>query len=187
MVPIFCNFSGKLIMIEFEEIFDVYSVEGFDEVFYSSLPHLDAGNYHFENQALETPEEKLNFLKEKFHLFARVENGRVFIVKKDGKLVRAVAGVLDDEDPGYVVWAYDLIGPDAAGSKSWVYGNKDPEFIRDHFKLKGYKMPVVYGGSEYNYHLNNTVPENMVRDISEPHQDPNNQDRYYSIITITFV
>lgn len=174
-------------MIEFEEIFDVYSVEGFDEVFYSSLPHLDAGNYHFENQNLETNEEKLNFIKEKFHIFAQVENGKVFTVRKDGKLVRIVAGVIDDEDSDYILWGYDLIGPDENGSKSWVYGNKDPEFIRDHFKVKGYKMPVVYGGSEYNYHLNNTVPENMTRDISAPHQDPTNPDRQYSIITITFI
>lgn len=174
-------------MIEFEEIFDVYSVEGFDEVFYSSLPHLDAGNYHFENQNLETNEEKLNFIKEKFHIFAQVENGKVFTVRKDKKLVRIVAGVIDDEDSDYILWGYDLIGPDASGSKSWVYGNKDPEFIRDHFKVKGYKMPVVYGGTEYNYHLNNTVPENMTRDISIPHQDPTNPSREYCIITITFI
>lgn len=174
-------------MMEFEEIFDVYNLEGFDEVFYASLPYLVGGNYHFEQRELSTPEEKLEFLKEKFHLFAQIENGKVFIVRKDGVLVRIVAGVIDHENPDYIIWGYDLIGPDANGSRSWIYGTKDAEFVRDYFQVAGYKMYAVYGGTQYNYHLNNTVSENMVKSISEPYQDPNNPDLQYCTITITFI
>lgn len=174
-------------MIEFEEIFDVYSLEGFDEVFYSSLPHLEGGNYHFENLALETSEEKLSFLKEKFHLIAQIENGKVFITRKEGKLVRIIAGVVDEQDPEYIWWGYDLIGPDKNGSKSWIYGGADAEFVKSHFKVKGYKMSAVVGGTIYNYHLNNTLPENMTMQLSTPHVDSVNPNIYYCIITITFI
>jgi hypothetical protein len=173
-------------MVEFKEIFNIYELEEFDQLFYASLPHLDAGNYHFEGQSLNSTEEKLAFLKEKMHLFAESPQGKAFIVKIDGKLVRIVAGVINQEDPDYIMWGYDLIGPDNSGSKAWVYGNKEPEFIRDHFKVKGYKMPVVYQGSEYNYHVNNQVPEGMTRTISAPKEYPRYPKVLFCLITIDF-
>jgi hypothetical protein len=145
-------------MITIEEITSVAGAE-FDVLFSASLPYMEGGT--FDWAFLGSPaseEEKREAVRAKFQEIIDTPQTKGVLWRKDGVAIHIAAGSIDAFDEGYITWAMAVYGPDADGSKSWLYSQPYIELCRDYFRehwgVVGYKISCLNDSSIMNYHLN---------------------------------
>ena len=145
-------------MITIEEITSVSGAE-FDALFSASLPYMEGGT--FDWAFLGSPaseEEKREAVRAKFQEIIDTPQTKGVLWRKDGVAIHIAAGSIDAFDEGYITWVMAVYGPDADGSKSWLYSQPYIELCRDYFRehwgVVGYKISCLNDSSIMNYHLN---------------------------------
>lgn len=145
-------------MITIEEITSVAGAE-FDALFSASLPYMEGGTFDWAflgNPASE--EEKREAVRAKFQEIIDTPQTKGVLWKKDGVAIHIAVGSIDAFDEGYITWVMAIYGPDADGSKSWLYSQPYIEQCRDYFReewgVLGYKISCLNDSSIMNYHLN---------------------------------
>ena len=165
-------------MITIEEITSVAGAE-FDALFSASLPYMEGGTFDWAflgNPVSE--EEKREAVRAKFQEIIDTPQTKGVLWRKDGHAIHIAAGSIDAFDEGYITWVMAIYGPDADGSKSWLYSQPYIELCRDYFRehwgVVGYKISCLNESSIMNYHLNKpnaaTYYEVTVGSVEE---DPN--------------
>lgn len=145
-------------MITIEEITSVAGAE-FDALFSASLPYMEGGTFDWAflgNPASE--EEKREAVRAKFQEIIDTPQTKGVLWKKDDVAIHIAVGSIDAFDEGYITWVMAIYGPDADGSKSWLYSQPYIEQCRDYFReqwgVVGYKISCLNDSSIMNYHLN---------------------------------
>jgi hypothetical protein len=145
-------------MITIEEITSVAGAE-FDALFSASLPYMEGGT--FDWAFLGSPaseEEKREAVRAKFQEIIDTPQTKGVLWRKDGVAIHIAVGSIDAFDEGYITWVMAIYGPDAEGSKSWLYSQPYIELCRDYFRehwgVVGYKISCLNESSIMNYHLN---------------------------------
>jgi len=145
-------------MITIEEITSVAGAE-FDALFSASLPYMEGGTFDWAflgNPASE--EEKREAVRAKFQEIIDTPQTKGVLWKKDDVAIHIAVGSIDAFDEGYITWVMAIYGPDADGSKSWLYSQPYIEQCRDYFREQwgviGYKISCLNDSSIMNYHLN---------------------------------
>jgi len=145
-------------MITIEEITSVSGAE-FDALFSASLPYMEGGT--FDWAFLGSPaseEEKREAVRAKFQEIIDTPQTKGVLWRKDGVSVHIAVGSIDAFDEGYITWVMAVYGPDAAGSKSWLYSEDYISQCRDYFRSNwgviGYKISCINDSSIMNYHMN---------------------------------
>lgn len=145
-------------MITIEEITSVDGPE-FDALFESSLPAMDSGTLVWAAfpEAPVTYEQKRDTLRARMAFLLTLPNTRAVLWRMSGVPVEICVGAFQTQD-AYITWLLAIYGPDATGSKAWLY---DPAYLQDskswlmtNWGLEGYRILCVRGGSLENYHLN---------------------------------
>ena len=165
-------------MITIEEITSVAGAE-FDALFSASLPYMEGGTFDWVflgNPVSE--EEKREAVRAKFQEIIDTPRTKGVLWRKDGVAIHIAVGSIDAFDDGYITWVMAIYGPDADGSKSWLYSQPYIELCRDYFRehwgVVGYKISCLNESSIMNYHLNKpnaaTYYEVTVGSVEE---DPN--------------
>ena len=145
-------------MITIEEITSVAGAE-FDALFSASLPYMEGGTFDWVflgNPVSE--EEKREAVRAKFQEIIDTPQTKGVLWRKDGVAIHIAVGSIDAFDEGYITWVMAIYGPDADGSKSWLYSQPYIELCRDYFRehwgVVGYKISCLNESSIMNYHLN---------------------------------
>jgi hypothetical protein len=145
-------------MITIEEITSVAGAE-FDALFSASLPYMEGGT--FDWAFLGSPaseEEKREAVRAKFQEIIDTPQTKGVLWRKDGVAIHIAVGSIDAFDEGYITWVMAIYGPDAEGSKSWLYSQPYIELCRDYFRehwgVVGYKISCLNDSSIMDYHLN---------------------------------
>ena len=145
-------------MITIEEITSVSGAE-FDALFSASLPYMEGGT--FDWAFLGSPaseEEKREAVRAKFQEIIDTPQTKGVLWRKDGVAIHIAVGSIDAFDEGYITWVMAIYGPDADGSKSWLYSQPYIELCRDYFReqwgVLGYKISCINDSSIMSYHLN---------------------------------
>ena len=145
-------------MITIEEITSVAGAE-FDALFSASFPYMEGGTFDWAflgNPASE--EEKREAVRAKFQEIIDTPQTKGVLWKKDDVAIHIAVGSIDAFDEGYITWVMAIYGPDADGSKSWLYSQPYIEQCRDYFREQwgviGYKISCLNDSSIMNYHLN---------------------------------
>ena len=145
-------------MITIEEITSVAGAE-FDALFSASLPYMEGGTFDWAflgNPVSE--EEKREAVRAKFQEIIDTPQTKGVLWRKDGHAIHIAAGSIDAFDEGYITWVMAIYGPDADGSKSWLYSQPYIELCRDYFRehwgVLGYKISCIADSSIMTYHMN---------------------------------
>lgn len=76
-----------------------------------------------------------------------VDGQKVYLWRKDGTPIRMTSARVLDDDPDYVQQYYTLLGPDAGGSRSWLYDvNYQLQFhlnYAENLGVIGYKSVIA--------------------------------------------
>lgn len=145
-------------MITIEEIVSVAGAE-FDSLFSASLPYMEAGTFDWGFVgAPSTDAEKLEAVRGRFQELIDLPNTKCVLWRKDGLAISVAVGSINGGDEDYITYVAVLYGPDANGSRSWLY---DESFIAltkayflEHWDVIGYKASCINDSSVMRYHLN---------------------------------
>ena len=145
-------------MITIEEITSVAGAE-FDALFSASLPYMEGGTFDWAFLGdPDSEEEKREAVRAKFQEIIDTPQTKGVLWKKDDVAIHIAVGSIDAFDEGYITWVMAIYGPDADGSKSWLYSQPYIEQCRDYFREQwgviGYKISCLNDSSIMNYHLN---------------------------------
>jgi hypothetical protein len=103
-------------------------------------------------------EEKREAVRAKFQEIIDTPQTKGVLWRKDGVAIHIAVGSIDAFDEGYITWVMAIYGPDAEGSKSWLYSQPYIELCRDYFRehwgVVGYKISCLNDSSIMDYHLN---------------------------------
>lgn len=177
-------------MITIEEIYSPEMPE-FEQLFQASLPAIDNGSYHWPIMGNpDTYEKKLVAFKEYAKSFLNATNGRGLLWRVDGHPVHFATGFFDFNDSKYITWMVGLYGPDATGSRGWLYSDeyisKSKAFLRDEWGLEGHRLFCLAGTSVHRYHLQKVENTDYYDvSVSDPETD---EERFpgISIVRITY-
>ena len=145
-------------MITIEEISSVAGAE-FDALFSASLPYMEGGTFHWSLLGDPgTEEAKREAVRARFQELSDLPNTKMVLWRKDGTPIHIAVGSINGMDEEYITWIMAIYGPDAAGSKSWLYSQPYIEQCRDYFRsnwgVLGYKISCINDSSIMDYHLN---------------------------------
>jgi hypothetical protein len=149
-------------MYTIEEITDANGLE-FDSLFSTSVSHMDNGTFSWNFLGNPTTEqEKKEALRNRINELLDQSSepvGRGVLWKKDGTPIHLAVGTFNTVDSGeYITFVYSLFGPDANGSKSFLYDNDylsaTKDFFINTFNVIGYKISCVNNCANMDYHLN---------------------------------
>lgn len=145
-------------MITIEEITSVNEAE-FDTLFSASLPYMEGGTFHWSLLGSPTTEEeKREAVRARFQELIDLPNTKGILWQKDGTPIHIAIGSINAGDENYITWVMAIYGPDANGSKSWLYSEDYIAQCRDYFRntwgVIGYKISCINNSSLMNYHLN---------------------------------
>jgi len=113
-------------MITFETITSVDDTE-FNDLFWASLPSLDAGSYPWHLYGTLTDLEKRDHMRSNFNRV--MADGFAWRVSDDEGVLMLNAGI---QDGTTAQWLVGLVKPDASGSKSYLY-NEDYRNARNAY------------------------------------------------------
>jgi len=145
-------------MIAIEEITCVDGPE-FDTLFASSLPALDSGTLPWAALTTASPsfEEKRETLRARMAFLLSLPNVHGVLVKKNQVPLEILIGAFQTRD-SYITWLLAIYGPDASGSKAWLYDRTYLQAFKDwliaKWGVEGYRILCVHGASLEDYHLN---------------------------------
>lgn len=84
-------------------------------------------------------------------------NSKGAIWRKDGTPIEIRIGTIKQNDP-YVTWLLAVYGPDASGTKAWLYDTdylqQSKDWLMSNWGLEGERILCVHGASLEDYHLN---------------------------------
>lgn len=145
-------------MITIEEITSVAGAE-FDSLFSASLPYMEGGTFHWSLLGDPgTEEAKREAVRARFQELSDLPNTKMVLWRKDGTPIHIAVGSINGMDEEYITWVMAIYGPDADGSKSWLYSQPYIEQCRDYFReewgVLGYKISCIADSSIMVYHLN---------------------------------
>lgn len=167
---------------------DLQSSE-FDSLFASSLPYMEAGTYSwdiFDNPADDTGKKEA--LRSRVQSMLENNPGgrsKCLVCRKDGHPIQIFVGTINSTDDDYVTWIIALYGPDANGSKSWLYDLDYSQLCKDHFLnvygVLGYKVSCINNQSLMNFHMNKPSNAWCTVEVSDPQTV-----RSFEMVTITY-
>ena len=145
-------------MITIEEITSVAGAE-FDALFSASLPYMEGGTFHWSLLGNpDTDDAKREAVRARFQEIIDLPNTKGVLWRKDGHAIHIAAGSINGMDEDYITWVMAIYGPDADGSKSWLYDEAYIALCRDYFLqnwgVLGYKISCINDSSIMAYHLN---------------------------------
>jgi hypothetical protein len=145
-------------MITIEEITSVAGAE-FDSLFSASLPYMEGGTFHWGYLGSpDTDDAKREAVRARFQEIIDLPNTKGVLWRKDGHAIHIAAGSINAMDEDYITWAMAVYGPDANGSKSWLYDEAYIALCKDYFLqnwgVLGYKISCINDSSIMAYHLN---------------------------------
>ena len=152
-------------MITIEEITSVAGAE-FDSLFSASLPYMEGGTFHWSLLGDPgTEEAKREAVRARFQELSDLPNTKMVLWRKDGTPIHIAVGSINGMDEEYITWVMAIYGPDADGSKSWLYSQPYIEQCRDYFReewgVLGYKISCIADSSIMVYHLNKPGAESF--------------------------
>lgn len=151
--------------------FEDLQIEEFDALFESSLPHMEVGTYSWEilnnpNNQAGKRDALLSYIES---MLQNNAHGRFKcnIIRKDGHSITIFVGAINSNDDDYITWSIALYGPDASGSKSWLY---DADYSRackaywtTNYNVLGYRASCINDQSLMNFHL--SKPGNVICNV----------------------
>lgn len=145
-------------MITIEEITSVAGAE-FDNLFSASLPYMEGGTFDWAFVGSpDSDAEKLEAVRGRFQELIDLPNTKCVLWRKDGLAISVAVGSINAGDEDYITYVAVLYGPDANGSRSWLY---DETFIAltkayflENWDVLGYKASCINDSSVMRYHLN---------------------------------
>lgn len=143
-------------MYTIEEVTDVTGAE-FDLLFSESLPYIEQGTYDwtFSNNP-ETFEEKQEAIRARFAELIALPSAKCVLWRKDGVPISLAGGNRNLGSTEYITWVVVLYGPDASGSRSWLYDETFIAVTKDYFLrnwgILGYKISCLKDASIMRYH-----------------------------------
>ena len=145
-------------MYTIEEITDVSTPE-YDVLFSESLPYMEGGTFDWSFVGSPaTDEEKREAIRARFQELIACPNTKCVLWRKDGVPISIAAGSRNAGDEHYITWVAVLYGPDAGGSRSWLYDEafiaQTKAYFLDHWGVLGYKISCIKDASIMNYHTN---------------------------------
>lgn len=141
------------------ELLSEINEHDFERLFLASLPAMESGTlpWEFVGQP-ETQEQKLEAVRLRFAQRCGMPSCRVVLWRKDGFAVHMSAGGINQKSPTELIWSFGVYGPDADGSRSWLFSTEYLEasrtFLNTTLGLTGYAISAVTDSSLYHYHLN---------------------------------
>jgi hypothetical protein len=128
--------------------------QDFNRLFDASLPSMDGGSYKWDLfPNVVTEEQKRNHIKTLFEHFINVEDGIVFQVRQDDKVLQYNAGTLANN---HLTWSIGLIGRDVNGSKSFMYAEEyhdaEAQFWSD-MNIQSWEMQTAGQGTTMHDHV----------------------------------
>ena len=144
-------------MITIEEVTAV--PDDFDALFDASLPYMEGGTFDWSFLGNpETDEDKREAMRAKFQEIMDTPQTKGVLWRKDGHAIHLAVGSMDAWEPGYITWILALYGPDADGSKAWLYSEdyitQCRDYFRDEWGVKGYMVNCFNDTTIMAYHLN---------------------------------
>jgi len=146
----------------------------FNRLFDASYDAMVAGTYVTWDRLgnnLDTQAKRRDALRARFeHIISfGASHYHAILYKKDGYATEMSIGYTwspsfkTPEEPGYITFDYYILGPDADGSKSYLY-DLDRHFALKDFYLNtlsivGFKIICMKDESLYNYHRNKKPSE----------------------------
>lgn len=143
-------------MYTIEEVADVSTPE-FDSLFGESLPYMEGGTYDWSFAGAPSTEgEKREAIRARFQELIDLPNTKCVLWRKDGAPISLAAGSFNAGDTDYITWVAVLYGPDASGSRSWLYDETFIAVTKDYFLrnwgILGYKVSCIKDASIMRYH-----------------------------------
>ena len=159
----------------------------FNRLFDASYDAMVAGTYTAWDtlgENLDTKTKRRDALRGRFeHIVSfGASHYHAIVTKKDGYPIEMWIGYSwqpefdNPDDPRYITYDYNVLGPDADGSKSYLYDVDRRLAVKDFFlntlNVVGYKMSCIKDGSLYNYHRTNkpselyTITEEDIDDVA---------------------
>lgn len=164
-------------MIMIEEITNVDGQE-FDALFAASLPAMDAGTLPWGGfpTSPSNEEEKRETLRSRMAHLLTLPDTKAAIWRKDGIPIEICIGTLKDNDP-YITWLLAVYGPDASGTKAWLYDpaylQQSKDWLMSNWGLEGYRILCVHGASLEDYHLNRKPKDGLYEvSLAKVEDDP---------------
>jgi hypothetical protein len=112
-----------------------------------------------------TEEAKREAVRARFQELSDLPNTKMVLWRKDGTPIHIAVGSINGMDEEYITWVMAIYGPDADGSKSWLYSQSYIEQCRDYFREQwgviGYKISCLNDSSIMVYHLNKPGAESF--------------------------
>ena len=152
-----------------EEITTIDS-DVFNRLFDASYDAMVAGTYTAWNvlgENLDTQTKRRDALRARFdHIVSfGPSHYHAVLTKKDGYPIEMWLGYSwqpefdNPDDPRHITYDYNVLGPDANGSKSYLYDEDRRLAVKDFYlntlNVVGYKILCVKDASLYNYHRTN--------------------------------
>mgnify|MGYP006437557983 FL=1 len=146
----------------------------FNRLFDASYDAMVAGTYtswDVLGENLDTQAKRRDALRARFeHIVSfGASHYHAILTKKDGYPIEMWIGYSwqpefdNPDDPRFITYDYNILGPDADGSRSYLFDVDRRLAVKDFFlntlNVVGYKMICVKGGSLYNYHRNGKPSE----------------------------
>jgi len=156
-----------------EEITTI-DTEMFNTLFDASYDAMVAGTYTAWDtlgENLDTQTKRRDALRARFEHIVSFgpSHYHAIVTKKDGHAIEMWIGYSwqpefdNPDDPRFITYDYNVLGPDADGSKSYLFDVDRRLAVKDFFlntlNVVGYKMICVKDGSLYNYHRNGKPSE----------------------------
>jgi len=138
----------------------------FNRLFDASYDAMVAGTYMTWDRLgnnLDTQAKRRDALRARFEHIVSLgaSHYHAILTKKDGYAIELWIGYSwspsfkTPEEPGYITYDYNVLGPDADGSKSYLYDEDRRLAVKDFFlntlNVVGYKIICIKDGSLYNY------------------------------------
>jgi len=156
-----------------EEITTI-DTEMFNTLFDASYDAMVAGTYTAWDtlgENLDTQTKRRDALRARFEHIVSFgpSHYHAIVTKKDGHAIEMWIGYSwqpefdNPDDPRFITYDYNVLGPDADGSRSYLFDVDRRLAVKDFFlntlNVVGYKMICVKDGSLYNYHRNGKPSE----------------------------
>lgn len=157
-------------------LLDHIDSQDFERLFLASLPSMEDGTLPWQFVGSPaTQAQKLEAVRQRFTQRCGVPSSKVVAWYKDGVAVHISAGSLNPTKPDELVWSFGVYGPDASGSRSWLYSTEYLEasrtFLNSTLGLSGFAISAVTDSSLYHYHLNKPNAELYYDVWAEPLND----------------
>ena len=146
----------------------------FNTLFDASYDAMVAGTYTAWDtlgENLDTQTKRRDALRARFEHIVSFgpSHYHAIVTKKDGHAIEMWIGYSwqpefdNPDDPRFITYDYNVLGPDADGSRSYLFDVDRRLAVKDFFlntlNVVGYKMICVKDGSLYNYHRNGKPSE----------------------------